>query len=144
MAIIGRGPGSVVSTWRLPWQRVLVAVGDQPVAEEAFGEGVVVRDGQFGLEDRGQLGGLVGVHDDLHVACGPDVQAVGGQQGERDVAEPLRDLAEFGDEHGVAGEVDRVGARAQDEGDLVHAVLGGSGGDGDAAGRYLLATGRAR
>jgi hypothetical protein len=70
-----------------------VAAGDQPVAQEALGEGVVVGDGQFGLEDGGQLGGVLGVHDDLHVVRGADVQAVGGQQSQGDVAQPLGDLA---------------------------------------------------
>ena len=50
---------------------------------------------QFGLEHGGQLGGFLGVHDDLHVARGLYVQAVGGQQGQGDVAQPFGDLAEF-------------------------------------------------
>jgi hypothetical protein len=55
-----------------------------------------------------RLGCVGGVHDDLHVAGRPDLQAVDREQGEGDVAEPLRDLAEFGDEQGIAGEVDGV------------------------------------
>jgi hypothetical protein len=54
------------------------------------------------------------------------------------VAQPLGDLAEFGDEHGIPGEVHGVLAGTQHEGDLVDAVLGGRGGDGDAAGFGLL------
>src|ERR1700683_688844 len=117
---------------------VCVAAGDEPVAEEALGEGVVVGDGQLGLEGGGQLGGLLGVHDDLHVVRGLNVQAVGGQQGQADVAQPMGNLAEFGDEHGVPGEIHGVLAGTEHEGDLVDAVLGGGRGDGDAAGLHLL------
>jgi fructose transport system permease protein len=54
-----------------------VGLGDQAVAEPAAGEGVVVRHGKAGAEHGGQFGGLLGVHDDLPVQLGPDLQPVG-------------------------------------------------------------------
>ena len=49
------------------------------------------------------------------------------------MAQPPGDLSEFGDEHRVPGEVNGLRPRAQDEGDLVDAMLGGGRGDGDPA-----------
>jgi hypothetical protein len=49
---------------------VTVAFGDEPVSEPSAGEGVVVRNGDPGAQDSGELGGLLGVHDDLLVQLG--------------------------------------------------------------------------
>jgi hypothetical protein len=47
------------------------------------------------------------------------------------VPEPFGDLAELGDEHGIASEVNGVGAGSKHVGDLVDGVLGRRGRDSE-------------
>jgi hypothetical protein len=75
---------------------------------------------------------------DLHVAGGPDLQAVDREQGEGDVAESFGDATEFGDEQGVAGEVDGASSRSEHVGDLGHAALGRCRRDADSVGLGVL------